>query len=139
MAGLHVGNIACCLCGVPTDANRAYEGMCTACTAANVDITSGIEQNVEIEMCSQCARWFRNPGWAVAQPESAELLSLCLRKLRGLKHVRLVDASWIWTEAHSRRMRIKLTVARDLVGGSGSAYMTCLQQSLIVEYVVKTR
>jgi nonsense-mediated mRNA decay protein 3 len=65
--------------------------------------------------------------------------SSCLRKLRGLKHVRLVDASWVWTEHHSRRLRLKLTVARDMAGASGAAYMTCLQQSLLVEYVVRTR
>lgn len=63
----------------------------------------------------------------------------CLRKLRGLKHVRLVDASWVWTEHHSRRLRLKLTVARDLAGASGAAYMTCLQQSAVVEYTVHTR
>mmetsp|Transcript_20350 Transcript_20350/g.60230 ORF Transcript_20350/g.60230 Transcript_20350/m.60230 type:complete len:577 (+) Transcript_20350:104-1834(+) len=139
MADLHVGNIACCLCGVPTSASTAYEGMCATCTGSQVDITSGIERSVEIEMCKGCERWFRNPGWAVAQLESAELLTLCLRKLRGLKHVRLVDAAWIWTEHHSRRLRVKLTVARDLVGASGSTYVTCLQQSLVVEYVVRTR
>ena len=140
MAGrLNVGNIACCLCGVPTSANRAYQGMCAACTATQVDITSGIVRSVEIDMCSQCDRFFRNPGWVKARLESAELMALCLRKLCGLKHVRLVDASWVWTEHHSRRLRIKLTVACDLVGASGSAYMTCLQQSIVVEYVVKTR
>ena len=41
MADLHVGNIACCLCGVPTSASTAYEGMCATCTGSQVDITSG--------------------------------------------------------------------------------------------------
>jgi NMD protein affecting ribosome stability and mRNA decay len=81
MAGLHAGNIACCLCGVATDADSAYEGMCASCTATQVDITGGIERSVEVEMCKQCGKWFRNPGWVPADLESPELLTLCVRML----------------------------------------------------------
>ena len=65
--------------------------------------------------------------------ESAELLSLCVRRVRGLKSVRLVDASWIWQEPHSRRLKMKLTIARDVLSGR------TLQQSFVVDFVVKTR
>ena len=66
----------------------------------------------------------------VAAPESRELLALCLRKLRGLTKTRIIDASFIWTEPHSRRVRVKITVQAEAFQG------TILQQTFEVEYVV---
>lgn len=68
-------------------------------------------------------------GWVAAAPESRELLALCLRKLK-LSKVRIVDASFIWTEPHSRRVKIKLTVQDEVQSG------ILLQQSFEVTYVV---
>lgn len=69
-------------------------------------------------------------SWVAAAPESRELLALCLKKLRGLQKVRIVDASFIWTEPHSRRVRVKLTVQDTVSDG------VLLQQSFEVIYVV---
>lgn len=69
-------------------------------------------------------------SWVSAAPESRELLALCLKKLRGLQKVRIVDASFIWTEPHSRRVRVKLTVQDTVSDG------VLLQQSFEVIYVV---
>lgn len=55
---------------------------------------------------------------------------MCLRKLRGLNKVRIVDASFIWTEPHSRRVKVKITVQQEAFQG------TILQQTFEVEYVV---
>jgi nonsense-mediated mRNA decay protein 3 len=66
----------------------------------------------------------------VATPESRELLALCLKKLRGLHKVRIIDASFIWTEPHSRRIKVKLTIQDSVSEG------VVLQQSFEVEYVV---
>lgn len=66
----------------------------------------------------------------VARPESRELLALCLRKLRGLSKVRVIDASFIWTEPHSRRIKVKLVVQQEAFPE------TILQQSFEVEYIV---
>lgn len=63
-------------------------------------------------------------------PESRELLALCLRKLRGLSKVRIIDASFIWTEPHSRRVKVKITIQQEAFQG------TILQQTFEVEYVV---
>lgn len=130
--------IACCLCGAPTPANRAVEGMCINCLNTQVDVTEGIERQLEVELCRTCEgkgvhRWYRNPQWVALEPESAELLSLCLRKIRGLKGVQVVDATWIWTEPHSRRLKVKLSVRKEVLTAA------TLQQSMVVEYVVKTR
>jgi nonsense-mediated mRNA decay protein 3 len=46
------------------------------------------------------------------------------------KVVRLVDASWVWTEPHSRRLKLKLTVQKEVFAG------TILQQVFVVEFVV---
>lgn len=56
-------------------------------------------------------------SWVVAVPESRELLALCLKKLRGLGKVRIIDASFIWTEPHSRRVRVKITVQDSVSDG----------------------
>jgi nonsense-mediated mRNA decay protein 3 len=66
----------------------------------------------------------------VAAPESRELLALCLKKLRGLHKVRIIDASFIWTEPHSRRVKVKLTIQDSVSDG------VVLQQSFEIEYVV---
>jgi nonsense-mediated mRNA decay protein 3 len=49
-----------------------------------------------------------------AELESRELLTLCLKKLKGLQKVRLVDAGFIWTEPHSRRIKVKLTIQKEV-------------------------
>ena len=66
----------------------------------------------------------------VAAPESRELLALCLRKLKGLSKVRIIDASFLWTEPHSRRLKVKITIQQEAFQG------TILQQTFEVEYVL---
>lgn len=56
-------------------------------------------------------------SWVVATPESRELLALCLKKLRGLGRIRIIDASFIWTEPHSRRIKVKITVQDSVSDG----------------------
>ena len=78
-------------------------------------------------MCRTCGKWFRNPQWVALDLESSGLLALCVRRIRGLKGLKLEDASWIWTEPHSRRLKLKLTVSKEVMSGQ------ILQQSFIVE------
>ena len=96
-----------------------------------VDISEGIQREATIHTCRDCERWLQPPAhWITAAPESRELLALCLRKLRGLSKVRIVDASFIWTEPHSRRVKVKITIQQEAFEG------TILQQTFEVEYVV---
>ena len=84
-----------------------------------------------MHFCRDCERWLQPPSsWLSAVPESRELLALCLKKLRGLNKVRIVDASFIWTEPHSRRIKIKLTIQDEVSDG------VLLQQSFEVIYTV---
>jgi len=108
--------IPCCLCEtfiVPNDAN-----MCAKCLNDQVDISEGICKDLTIFQCRSCLYWFRNPQWVRAEMESPELLTLCLKKLRGLSKVKLIDAGFIWTEPHSKRLILKLTIQAAAIGNS---------------------
>lgn len=55
-------------------------------------------------------RYLQPPGeWIHAVLESKELMSLCLKKLKGLNRVKLIDASFVWTEPHSKRLKVIFT------------------------------
>ena len=99
-----------------------------------VDISQGVQREATIHFCKDCDRWLLPPAtWVTALPESRELLALCLKKLRGLNKVRIVDASFVWTEPHSRRIKVKLTIQDSVQDG------VLLQQSFEVVYVVHTQ
>jgi NMD protein affecting ribosome stability and mRNA decay len=52
-------------------------------------------------------RYLQPPSeWVPCALESRELLSLCLKKLKGLNRVKLVDAGFVWTEPHSKRIKV---------------------------------
>jgi nonsense-mediated mRNA decay protein 3 len=58
---------------------------------------------------------------------------MCLRKIAGLTRVKLVDAVWVWTEPHSMRLKIKLTIQKEIMNGA------VLQQATIVEFVIRNQ
>lgn len=58
---------------------------------------------------------------------------MCLRKINGLSKVKLIDAVWIWTEPHSLRLKIKLTVQREVTAGA------VVQQATVVEFIIRNR
>ncbi|MCJ1311981.1 hypothetical protein MMC25_005655 [Agyrium rufum] len=123
--------ILCCNCGAPIDGTKAAGALCYDCVKLTIDISEGIPREATIHTCRDCERWLQPPqSWVTATPESRELLALCLRKLRGLNKVRIIDASFIWTEPHSRRVKVKITIQSEPFTG------TILQQTFEVEYVV---
>lgn len=124
-------SILCCNCGAPIDGASAAGALCSDCVKLTVDISEGIPREATLHICRDCERWLQPPAhWVTAATESKELLALCLRKLRGLTKVRIIDASFIWTEPHSRRIRVKITIQQEAFEG------TILQQTFEVEYVV---
>ena len=52
-----------------------------------------------------------------------------IRRLKGLGKVRLVDAIFLWTEPHSRRIKLKVTVQGEVSG-------MIIEQSCVVEAIV---
>ncbi|KAI0566800.1 Ribosomal export protein Nmd3 [Gracilaria domingensis] len=122
--------ILCCLCGVPITANPS--NMCVSCIRGQVDITENIPKISSIYYCKGCARYLQPPKhWVAAELESKELLTLCIKRLKGLNKVKLVDAGFQWTEPHSRRIRVRLLVQKEVF------HNTILQQEFVVEFVVE--
>lgn len=121
--------ILCCECGVLIESNPA--NMCVTCLRNHVDITEGIPKAAVLYFCRNCERYLQPPAeWVQCALESRELLAICLKRLKGLKDVKLIDAGFIWTEPHSRRIKVKLTVHGQVMGG------TILQQVFIVEFTI---
>ncbi|KAI9726730.1 MAG: ribosome-binding protein [Chrysothrix sp. TS-e1954] len=125
--------ILCCQCAAPISGVDSVDSLCYDCVKLRVDVTEGVQRDANLHQCRDCDRWLSPPSqWVAAALESRELLSLCLRKLRGLNKVRIIDASFIWTEPHSRRIKVKITVQSEVSSG------TILQQTFEVEYVVSS-
>lgn len=83
--------------------------MCVACLRTQVDITEGIPKQATLYFCRGCERYLQPPGeWVQCALESRELLSLCMKKLKGLNRVKLIDASFVWTEPHSKRIKVNV-------------------------------
>ena len=122
--------ILCCLCGAAIEPNPS--NMCVNCIRGQVDITEGIPKQLLIFFCGHCGRCcnrahsnetltykefrYLSPpdSWIFAENESKELLGYLLKRLKGLSKVKLVDASFVWTEPHSKRIKIKLTVQQEV-------------------------
>lgn len=110
---------------------------CATCLASSADITRGISTEATLHQCRGCQRWHKEAGkWVACELESRELMALCLDHVSGLRRkgqdVRLVDAAWIWTEPHSMRLKVRLTVQRQVQG-------TILQQSFVVVFIVRNQ
>ncbi|CAD1475981.1 unnamed protein product, partial [Heterotrigona itama] len=119
----------CCICGIGIEPNPA--NMCVACLRTQIDVTENIPKQATIHFCKRCERYLQPPAeWIHAALESRELLTLCLKKLKGLNRVKLIDAGFVWTEPHSMRLKVKLTVQAEVMNGA------ILQQVFIVEYTI---
>ena len=73
-----------------------------------------------VNFCKGCERYHQPPAaWIACDWESRDLLSLLIKKMKPtLTAVRLTDASFIWTEPHSKRIKIKLTVQKEIQEGA---------------------
>ncbi|XP_010528584.1 PREDICTED: 60S ribosomal export protein NMD3-like [Tarenaya hassleriana] len=125
-----VGSVLCCKCGVPMAPNAA--NMCVTCLRSEVDITEGLQKQVLIIHCPECDCYLQPPKtWLKAQWESKELLTFCVKRLKNLNKVRLVHAEFVWTEPHSKRIKVKLRVQKEVLNGA------VLEQAYVVEYTIR--
>eukprot|EP01104_Vermistella_antarctica_P009148 TRINITY_DN2331_c0_g1_i1.p1 TRINITY_DN2331_c0_g1~~TRINITY_DN2331_c0_g1_i1.p1 ORF type:complete len:545 (-),score=145.73 TRINITY_DN2331_c0_g1_i1:23-1657(-) len=121
--------ILCCLCGLAIEPNPS--NMCVNCIRTQVDITEGIPKQVHIQWCKFCGRYLQPPNaWLMAELESPQLLTFCIKRINGLSKVKLIDAGFIWTEPHSKRLKVKVKIQKEVMSN------TILQQSFVVEFVV---
>jgi len=122
--------ILCCICGVSIPFNSS--SMCVNCIRNQVDITEGIPKQLTIQWCKGCGRYFQPPNaWLIAELESRQLLAICIKRVKGLNKVKLIDAGFIWTEPHSKRLKVKLTIQKEVF------HSTILQQAFVIEYIVQ--
>ncbi|ESW07469.1 hypothetical protein PHAVU_010G132700 [Phaseolus vulgaris] len=126
-----IGSVLCCKCGIPMQPNAA--NMCVKCLSSEVDITEGLLKRLVLVHCPECESYLQPPrSWVKLQLESKELLTFCLKKLQknfNSSKVRLVHAEFIWTEPHSRRVKVKVKVQKEVINGA------ILEQAYTVEYV----
>ncbi|KAF2736164.1 nonsense-mediated mRNA decay protein-like protein 3 [Polyplosphaeria fusca] len=121
--------ILCADCGAALDGTKSVGAFCYDCLKLKSDVTQGIPREAVLHMCRDCDRWLQPPNsWVVAAPESRELLALCLRKLKGLNKLRIIDANFIWTEPHSRRIKLRISVQQEIAEGA------IMQQAFEVEF-----
>jgi len=67
----------------------------------------------------------------VADTESRELLGVCLKSIKGIgKDVQLANASFIWTEPHSKELKVKLELQQEAIVG------VVVKQTVVVEFRV---
>lgn len=125
-----IGSVLCCKCGIPMQPNAA--NMCVKCLRSEVDITEGLLKQVTILYCPECETYLQPPKTRIkAELESKELLTFCLKKLNLDKaKVTLVNAVFVWTEPHSKRLKVKLNIQKEVLHGA------VLEQAYLVEYVV---
>ncbi|XP_028549844.1 60S ribosomal export protein NMD3-like isoform X2 [Dendrobium catenatum] len=123
-----VGSVLCCICGVSMPPNPA--NMCVRCLCSRVDITEGLPRHASIVYCPECRSYLQPPrAWIRADLESKELLTFCLRRLKPLtRHVRIVNAEFVWTEPHSKRIKLHLRIQREALNGA------ILEQSHLIEF-----
>ena len=57
------------------------------------------------------------------------MLAICLKKIKGLNRVKLEDARFKWTEEHSKRITVEVTVMKEV------AQNTAMKQSFDVEFI----
>ncbi|GMH80084.1 hypothetical protein TL16_g08396 [Triparma laevis f. inornata] len=137
--------ILCCMCGTPIQPNPSAQ--CASCLASQFDLTSLLSKpssgNTELRImrCKRCLRYEGNGNRFVnCGIESPELMTLCLQSIpalsknhgqvsdtqSGVKSLSLVDSSWVWTEPHSKRLKIRVTVKASLSLNDVAIQQRCL-------------
>lgn len=123
-----IGSVPCCKCGIAILPNAT--NMCVNCLQSEFDITEGLQKHFTIIHCTKCESYLHPPrNWVKAQRDSKELLDFCIKRLR-LKRVGLVHAAFVWTEPHSKRIKLKVEVRKE----GATAH-----QSYTAEYVLMDR
>lgn len=122
--------ILCCQCGIPTSLNEAR--LCLQCLKNEANILQGISDTSYVVFCRSCERYESKPTWLRCEWESKELLALCLKRFKKKTDTRLVGAEFVWTEPHSRRIKIHIELEKDVFNAT-------LRQSLVITYVINYR
>ena len=117
-------------------------------TSTNTNLT-------EVIQCSKCEKWLQGKSgavtrsgtaggsgsstWMVFEPESTGLLHFCLRQFVPIMQAKLddfkmLDASFIWTEPHSRRIKVCVIYQRSVLN-----QRVTLQEKCTKEFAIKSK
>jgi nonsense-mediated mRNA decay protein 3 len=124
---------------LPNDANQ-----CSACLAQQFDLKELLQpkgEPIPIHQCRQCRQYARTDTvYEYCDPESPQLLSICLKHIPGFiqtkstqTKLQIVDALWVWTEPHSMRLKVRVTVRAEMVQS------VQMQQRVMVDFHVQWR
>lgn len=105
--------IPCPECGSLFSPSITGTKSCLTCMCKNHDIAQGIPKLHPLPWCRYCKRYF-GAHWVLCARDSKELLGMCLKKLAGLQKLKLLEANFIWSEEHSKRIFLKIKVQKDL-------------------------
>ncbi|VDO00966.1 unnamed protein product [Rodentolepis nana] len=130
MFGATASLILCCKCGTSIRSNPT--NMCEACLTSECNLTKDVETQYTIVFCPKCNRFLNPPSqWVPASLESPELLSICLKKVKGLgKSLQLKEASFVYTEPHSKRLIVQIVVRGEIYAS------TVVEQKAVLHYVM---
>lgn len=118
--------IQCCLCGGLTTYNSSK--MCVSCLHTRINLTESINKEQVLQICRYCERYNR-PPWLQAKLESSELLSICLTRIKHLQKFKIVDSGFIFTEPHSRRLKVRIKIQQEVES-------VLMEQECIVLFVI---
>ena len=120
--------IVCCLCSAVIDANP--RGTCEACFRKSLSIKTSIPTEFEIIFCKECKRFLR-PPYVKIDRESADMMKLCLSRIKSYdKKVKIIDSNFIYTEPHSKLIKIKVTLEKEVE-------KNLITQSLVIDFKEK--
>ena len=119
--------LPCADCGTPFAPAITKTKICLTCVSKKNDITDGIPRQLNIQWCRYCHRYFGSQ-WVLCDRESKELLAMCLKKITGLKFMKLINTHFLWSEQHSKRIKVRLQVQKEING------QVTLEQTFDVEF-----
>lgn len=124
-----VATILCCDCGTSIAPNPYYR--CDLCINKVYDISEVIQREVTILQCKGCERFLDPPStWMYAELGSKGLLAFCLKRIKGLEKFTLIGSEFLFTEAHSKRLKLAVSIQRQLEEGPK------LNQSFVVDFTI---
>ena len=96
-----------------------------------IDVAEGIQLTGDIQQCRTCERW-NGPPWMYCERESNDMLKMCLKRIKGMtKNIKIIDAKLMWTEPHSKRVKIKVVISKEIMSN------TEMQKTIFITFLEK--
>ncbi|KAK1443465.1 nonsense-mediated mRNA decay protein 3 [Babesia gibsoni] len=120
----------CCLCG-DIVAKPTASRMCHLCMSKSVNLAQEVSTHCTVLQCVTCKR-FCHDRWLSCELESKELLSICLKKVKGLDAMKIINANFIFTEPHSKQLKVNVLVQKEVDNN------VIVEQPIQIDYAIKS-